>query len=264
MKILRKIRHQQKDQNGRTLFAIDVYLYEEQMVWFEDVFIHAFEESDEHAVKSDDYLAILSTAVVVHLPIDPTRDAEETKELKKKLDAALKKDQNADITPLLEELCELITAFEKIAWIYTPDFALDENGNYDDTYILKELENAETQIIPQFLSPLGTYTEYLLDNVDENVRVISEESNCWLFNCLRFLFNLMPGEFPSERTDIDQVIPQIEDELRDYVLDLSSLPGYFMALQFFGNGKEEVLYAFYSTNDEPICYFTAKEEQGGG
>ena len=81
MKILRNIRHQQKDQNGRTLFALDVSLYEEKMKWFEGTFLYAFEDTDEQSVKSDDYLSFLYTRVVVHLPIDPIRETEETREV---------------------------------------------------------------------------------------------------------------------------------------------------------------------------------------
>ena len=261
MKIRRNIRHEQKDRNGRTLFALDVHLYEEQMTWFEGTFMYAFEEIDEQVVKSDDHLSFLHTRVVVHLPLDPIRDNEETKDVLEKIDTCLKKDQYADITPLLEELCKWIMAVDNIAWIYTPDFALDENGNYDDSFIIKELENGEHPILQSF-SPLGLYTEYLLNKTDNHATVLSDESHQWLFNCLRFLFQFVPNHFPSERIGMEQVIAEVEEEIRDYVLDLSSLPGYFMAIRFNEKGKEEVLYAFCTMNDETLCYFTGIEEQG--
>jgi hypothetical protein len=256
---IRNIRHEQKDQNGRTLFALDVQLYEEQMTWFEGTFMYAFEDNDEQVVKSDDHLSFLHTRVVVHLPLDPIREVELTKEVLHKIDKCLKKDQHADITSLLKELCELIMAVENIAWIYTPNFALDENGSYDDSFIIKELEKGEHPILQSF-SPLESYTEYLLNKTDNHATVISDDSHQWLFNCLRFLFHFMPSQFPAERIGMEQIINEVEDEIRDYVLDLSSLPGYFMVIRHYEKGKEEVFYAFCTMNDEPLCYFTGIEE----
>ena len=254
MKINRKIRHEEKNGNGRTLFVIDVYLYEDIYQWHEGTFIWLPEEcADQDELKENEF-AFLFSKLVINLPIELYLGCKEISDMKQKFDNLLMKDPNADISELISELCSLIIAIPNIELIFLPDFALDEIGNYDESFMISALEKQNDHKLQIFPCPIGTYTNYLFDEADKYFSVLSQQSSPWLYNCIRFLFGFVPDEFPSEKLGIDEIIPAIEDGVKDYVLDLSLEPGYFVRFRFDGKDKEESVFSYVLNDEGPICY----------
>ena len=140
MRLYKKQSYELKNEKGRTLFMTELCILEVGHVWVEDCFLPDICGEIDLDNPGEDEMVFLEPRVKIHLPVDIEKKGSAIAEKRKAIERAAEKNIQADFTKELEELSRMIQALPGIESIYVPDFALDEFGHYDDSFMRKELD----------------------------------------------------------------------------------------------------------------------------
>jgi len=255
MRILRKHSHEHKNTSGRTRFGIDVYIYEEAYKWEEGLFHLDYKGSVDLKQLKDNEFSICFCKVLVHLPFDLRYGCNLIRVKIQEIEQSAVQNHQLDLCASLDELCQLIDAVPLITKIVAPNFAIDANGNYDESFMLEYL-NQDPDFSPRDIPcAISSYTEILLDQLKAREHILCPVRNEWVFNCFQFLFHFLPNEFDIKQIHQDAVFQLVPESVTDFILDISREPGHFLYIEDRDEIDKEVIIAYMNQENEAMCYF---------
>jgi hypothetical protein len=259
MRILRRHTHEHKNAHGRTRFAIDVYIYEEPYIWEEGLFHWDHKGHVDLKQLKDNELGICFSKVLVHLPFDLRYGCKLIKEKIQEIEHSTAQNHHLDLSVSLDELCQLIDAVPFIDKIVAPTFAINDNGDYDESFMLEYL-NQDPDFRPRDIPcAISSYSELLLDQLKAQEHILCPMRNEWVFNCFQFIFHFSPNEFEIKQIDQHVVFQLVPESITDFVLDISREPGHFLYIEDRAELDKDVIIAYMNQENEAVCYFLINE-----
>lgn len=261
------IRHEEKNQFGRTLFAIDAVIKDELYLWFEEdcCFLpnsDFFHEGDKETNERHDLQCFFLThTIIIHLPLR-LEDKNRSLELKKQevYDYMRSNAKNhGEIQLQLKALAEEILKIPCIEKVFLPDFALNEQGDYDASQMVKTLEQVDDLYRPtNYKSVLTDYVEYIFDNIFSESQIIDRVSNGSLFEWLDFFISFEKEDLIMEDISLEVFLKTIvQNDIIDYFLDLAQPNGRIVYI-YEEDIDDEDLYIYLDENNRPMCYLFNK------
>ena len=263
------IRHEEKNQLGRTLFAIDAIINTELYLWFEEDccflpnsdFFH--EEEKETNERHDLQCYFITPNIVIHLPI---RLEDKNAAIKAKKEDVFDyircnpKDQEGIILQL-KALAQEILRVPHVEKLFIPDFALNEYGDYDATQMVRELEQTDDSYKPvNYKSVLTDYVELMFEQLIEEEIIIDKASNPVFFEWLQFYLSFENKQFTMKDIPLNIFIANAaQNEMIDYLLELALQDVRMVhVLEDDEDEEEEQLFLILDKNDQHLGYFIHK------
>jgi hypothetical protein len=201
----------------------------------------------------DDEMVFLEPKVKVHLPVDIEKRGSGITEKRKAIERAAEKNIQADFTKELEELSRMIQALPGIESIYVPDFALDEFGHYDDSFMRKELEKEPSyELCPYACTITDYYSLLLVKSINEEA--ICPESARWEFECCDFSINPHKDDFQFRDLQWDEVFDLMKGMNPDPVLDSLGQPGSYVQITSDDEDDHDYILAFFKPDRKAAFY----------
>jgi hypothetical protein len=266
MIILRKESYEHKNEAGKSLFLIEVYVHKDVYVFMEETGTMAqlpIELMDESALKDTEHV-ILFVDVMLYFPFSVEKINKAVAEKIEYIEIKLKENQQADVTEDLKELARLIEQTPKIALIYLPKIALDDEGNYSEHNIRPLIDDdlIEYYNSARYQSSLiKIYTIRLFekelgeDNVFKRkfLNIVTKETDEWLFNCLHFAIYHKVDDFRIEKITLQEAIKATNEIFNKELLEAFAHNCSYMILETAD--LEDKLLIVSDKANEPMLFF---------
>jgi len=255
MHILKKHSYEHKNESGRTLFLIEVYVYDQPYVFNKGFFECEFEENiDRKFLKSNEFLICISK-VLIHMPYDITEENDELKKKIHQIERMAIANIHSDLNEKLFELGKMIEDIPYIEKIYAPEFAIDTNGNYDESYMLDFL-NKEKSYNPLAMPiTIGAYTDLLFQDIIEQNQEICPKNNLWAFNCIEFALQFFSNHLQIKSISIHSLIQIIDNSIIDVVLEYMPETSHYLYIEPIDQKDPELVIAFVNKDNKILNYF---------
>jgi hypothetical protein len=254
MRLYKKQSYELKNENGRTLFMTELCIFETGYFWDEGLLLADICENINLDAPGENELVFLEPKVKVHLPVDIEKRGSGIAEKKKAIERAAEKNIQADFTKKLEELSRMINALPEIERIYVPDFALDEFGNYDESFMRKELEKVPCyEPCPYACTMADYYSLLLVKSINEEA--ISPDTAHWEFECFDFSVNLHKEDFQFRDVKRDDVFDLMKGMNPDPILDRFDHPGSYVQIKSEDKEDRDYILAFLKPDKKAAFYF---------
>jgi hypothetical protein len=232
MRLIKYQDFEYKDKNKRTLFKVDVSVFQRGYFWDEGVFMYDLAQSIDLDNPKENQFVFLKAKVRIHLPLfDIPKYFPEIAERIKEIETRAERNLNLDMVWDLIFLCYLIEEIPQIEKVFYPDLALDEEMNFNEKFFIAELDRLEIEPFDSHCPPIISYAYHLAENY-KNVDFVTRENAPWVFNFLEFILFTMREEILFVKVDFDYVVDMLKDEIvLDRILDFYNQPGSFMAIR---------------------------------
>ena len=261
MQIVKKIRQQIKNTEGRSLFAIDLVISQDNYVWdgsnYSSFFLIPGEgKPNDPMCLDDDVYNMLSCSVklIMLINIAPGHAG-----VRKKIDEiesfAVKNVEDEELLRgKLNELGKVVNDIPLINKIYLPDFALNSNGDYCEEFMRKDLLGKENFEEESSSDMLEIYMDHILNDFQSTVILFNEKKNAWLFNFVDFMLGFVSESFSTKKLSMQEVVELVDDETIDEIIDGTDISGYFMSYEQSFSDDDELVIAHLNENQKAIFY----------
>jgi hypothetical protein len=224
-------KYEHKNHEGRTLFLIEAvhYIIEDDLCYGE---------------------------VLIHLPIHLPYLIKDI-DLKIKSLETMFQDININFDPIryMQEIVILIEGIPSIEKLYAPDFLLDENGDYDDSFVKSYLTIFQDKDFRCSKIPYMDYSGLKLIEILENApSYCSAKSDPWLLNIISFYYCYFTKKECFEHIISTEVAMNfIGQNYGDVIFDIYENTGYFVLSH--DDEKDEFILLYNDENSNTKCYF---------
>lgn len=264
------IRHEEKNQLGRTLFAIDAIINKEWYLWDEEdccfypnsMFFDK-EQKETNELIDGEYF-FFTPNIVIHLPLRLEDKNAAIKAKKEEVFDYISCNPNNQegIMLHLKALAQEILRVPNVEKLFIPDFALNEYGDYDAAQMVRELEQADDSYKPvNYKSVLTDYVELIFEQLIEEEIIIDKASNPVFFEWLQFYLLFENKQFTMKDIPLNIFIANAaQNEMIDYLLELAlqDVRMIHVLEEDEDENEEEQLFLILDKNDQHLGYFIHK------
>jgi hypothetical protein len=243
----KKIRHEVKNEQGRSLFVIDLVINEEPYIWKGRTFYSDYKHEINPAQLLDNQYLFLKARIMIHLPYDISCFHEDISPKISQIESFALTPNNSDesIKVNLIELANMIRSIPKIDYLFLPDVALNEHGIYDDTYIKNYVNQRDNHCFTDLSCPIGVFSIHLLNSAKG--QIIDKNHYCFLLNCLSFANSYFTDE--TIQIEVKEVLELMDYKHSEYIVNLTQTKGHFLltdddSIIIYSNQDNEVVFGY--------------------
>jgi hypothetical protein len=257
MKVLKNIRYEEKNELGISLFAIDLIIYEEYYYWNEESSSFVKKYKIDPSCPKDNQHRFLSVIVKPQFPFDLRVDNLPIQNKIAKIEKMSLRSNIKDelLIKELKELSKLILEIPNISKIYLPNFALDKEGNFDESFVLEQIKLEQYTVNNPKHYHLGEYAIRLFTKINDEKSYVFYNENKWLCDLQAFYMSYYSNYIINIKLSKEEALDIVDPSLKNLILDVYHIPGHFFYVNSIDDDDDDTCLGYMNENNE-IMFFT--------